>query len=153
MKFHEENFSYSRCLKKMPIQQLLIQTMRLSFQDSRLKYNNNVPFRFIALALFKAKRRPQSPFLPCHCCKRTHHNFIALFTAVLEAGLMLIRHVHPAPVINSRKLFTIPLQLHHHHLNWLIQPVRLDNRRYGQEFLSQKKTQSFQYRTFRKKSC
>lgn len=139
-----KNFSYSRCLRNLSLQQLPNKTMHPLFQDSRLKHNsNNVPFQFIALAPFKPKHHSQSPSLPCHCCKRTHHNFIVPLTAVLEAGLMLIRHVRPAPAINSRKLFTIPLRLQHHHLNWLIQQVHSDNRRYGQEFLSQKKNQSF----------
>lgn len=140
--FHEKtkNFSYSRCLRNLSIQQHPNKTMHPLFQDSRLKLNsNNVPFQFIALVPFKTKHHSQSPFLPCRCCKRPHHNFIVPLMAVPEAGLMLIRHVRPAPAINSQTLFTIRLRLQHHHLNWLIQQVHSNNRRYGQKFLSQQK--------------
>lgn len=134
MKFHEENFSHSRCLKKLSIQQLPNQTMRhLSFKNSRPKHNSNVPFQFIALVPFNIKHRPRNLCLPCHCCK-PHHNFIPLYTPVPEAGLMLIRRVHLVLLINSRKLFTIPLRL-----KWLIQQVRMDNRRYDRENLTKQK--------------
>lgn len=104
---------------------------------------NSVPFQFMALAPFKI-RRFRSPSPLCRCYKRRRRNFIAQCSLVPEAGLMLIRLAHPVPLINSRKLFTIPLRLHHHHLNWLIQQVHSNNRRYGHEFLCQKsKKKSF----------
>lgn len=123
--------------------QLRNQTIR---QVSRPNLSSNsAPFQFTALALSKI-RRLRSPSLLCRCCKRHRRNFIAQCIPVPEAGLTLIRLARPVPVINSRKLFTIPLRLQHHHLNWLIQQVHSNNRRYGHEFLCQKtskKTKSF----------
>lgn len=113
--------------------------MHQLFRTNHLKHSNsNDLFQFMALAPFRAKRL-QSHSLPCRCYKRLHHNFIAHRSLVPEAGLMLnIHHARPAPFINSRKTFTIPPRLHHH-LNWVIQQVHSDNRRYGHEFLSHRK--------------
>lgn len=141
-------FIFRRYFRKTFIQQLPNQTIRPSFRLSRPKLNsNNVPFQFIALAPFKTQHL-RSLSLPCHCCKRPLHNFIARVSLVPEAGPTLIRLVLRVPLINSRKLFTMPLRLHHHHLSWLIQQVHSNNRRYGHEFLTQAKNINlWQYRT------
>lgn len=129
----------------------LRQTIRLSFRNKRPKLNNsNVPFRFTALARFKARLLHSRLFLLCLCCKQVRHKFKTHHMVVPEAGRMFLlpRLAHLVPLINSQKLFTITLRLQHHH--WAIQQVHSDNRRYGHEFLPpqwKKKGKTFQRRT------
>lgn len=129
----------------MSIRRLPRRTIHLSFRTRHPRPISNVPLLFIALAPFKIKR-PRSPSLLCRCFKRLRHNFIAHRFPVPEAGLMSSHPARPAPLFISRKLFTLPLRLHHHS-NCLIQQVHWDNRRYGHEFLTQTKTNLFWYRT------